>query len=57
MYSLVYSVTPKVNYLSILAKFCGKIETKYSNSVLFHIKTRDCIKYFIHDYSYSDIRP
>ena len=49
MYTPVFSLPPKVKIFSILAKNFGKQKLNFSRRALFHMKTRVCLKYFVHD--------
>ena len=48
------SAPPDINVLSVLAKIFSKKET-FFRSVLFHMKIRACLKYFLNDYKFNGI--
>ena len=56
--TIAYSLLSKMKILSILAKHSSKEKKlNFSRSTLFHMKTRLCLKYFVHDcssYMYID---
>ena len=47
-YSLLSSLTPKI-YFKYYQKTPEKQKLNFYRTVLFHIKTRICLKYFVHD--------
>ena len=47
------SAPPKLKVLSILAKVSEKYKLCFSHGVLLRMKTRVCLKYFVHDCSSS----
>ena len=48
-YSLVPSLPQKMKIISILAKNSWKKEIQFSRTVLFHKKSKNCLKYFVRD--------
>ena len=48
--SLVSNLSPKMKILSILARLLTNKKLNFPRSVLFHGKTRVCVKYFDHNW-------